>query len=58
MLAQVSMVVFTTGLPGRPPITQFPALPTEQDTGCRNRRTTHRNIGFSGRYTLLRPEDT
>jgi hypothetical protein len=35
MLAQASILVFTTGLPGRSPITQFPALPNEQDTGCR-----------------------
>jgi hypothetical protein len=58
MLAQVSTVVFTMGIPGRPPITQFPALPAEQDTVCRARRTAHRKIHFYGQDTLLRPEDT
>jgi hypothetical protein len=58
MLAQVSMVVFTTGLPGRPLITQFPAIPTKQDTDCRARRTAPRKIHLYGRDTLLRPEDT
>jgi hypothetical protein len=58
MLAPASIVVFITGLPGRPPTTQFPALPTEQDDGCGARRTTRGKIRFSGRYTLLRPEDT
>jgi hypothetical protein len=53
MLAQVSTVVFTTGLPGIPPITQFPALPAEQDTVYRARCTAHKNIRFSGRDTLL-----
>jgi hypothetical protein len=57
MLAQVSTVVFTTGLPGRPPIMQFPTLPAKQDTVCRARRTAHRTIRSSGRDTLLRPED-
>jgi hypothetical protein len=57
MLAQASIVVFTTGLPDRPLITQFPALPTKQDTGCRARCTTHGKIRFFGRDTLLRPED-
>jgi hypothetical protein len=48
MLAQVSTAVFTTGLPGRPPITQFPALPAEQDTVCRARHTAHRKTRSSG----------
>jgi hypothetical protein len=48
MLAQASTVVFTTGLPGRPPTTQFPAIPTEQDTGCRARRTARK-------YMVSRP---
>jgi hypothetical protein len=45
------------GLPGRPPITQFPALPTKQDTGCRARRAMHGKIQFPGRDKLLRTED-
>jgi hypothetical protein len=57
ILAQVSMVVFNTGLLGRPPITQFTALPTEQDTGCCARRTAQRKIRLSSRDTLLRLED-
>jgi hypothetical protein len=57
MLAQVSMVVFTTGLAGRPPVKQFPALPTEKGTGCRAQRTVHRMIRLPCRYTILRPED-
>jgi hypothetical protein len=57
MLAQAS-ILFNKGLPGRPPITQFPALTTEQDTGFRARRTKHgkirffpAGIRFSGRKT-------
>jgi hypothetical protein len=58
MLAQASIVVFTTGLPGRPPTMQFPALPTEQDDGCSAKRTMRGKIWFPGQDTLLRPEDT
>jgi hypothetical protein len=45
------------GLPGRPPITQFPSLTTKQDTGCRAQLTRHGKIRFPGRDTLLRSED-
>jgi hypothetical protein len=55
---QANTVVFTTGLPGRPPITQFPALPAEQDTVCRAQRMAHRKIRVSGWDTRHRPEDT
>jgi hypothetical protein len=58
MLAQVSMVVFTTSLLGRPPIMQYPALLTKQDTACRTE--THHierydfpaGMRFSDRKTL------
>jgi hypothetical protein len=37
---------------------QFPALCTEQDTGCRRLCTTRRNIRFPGGDTLLQKGDT
>jgi hypothetical protein len=49
MLAQVSTVVFTTGLKGRPLIAQFLALPSQQDTALS--RSAHR----TKKDTLLRP---
>jgi hypothetical protein len=54
MLAQASIVVFTTGLPGKPPITKFSALPTKQDTGYRARRKTHASP--AGRHEKLPAE--
>jgi hypothetical protein len=57
VLAQASTVVFTAGLSGRPPIRNFPALATEQDTVCRARSTAHIKTRFSGRDTFILPED-